>query len=354
MYNLTKCKQMKSIVFFILLLQTMVLFAQNENDKSLDSILVNWKSFEETNKLFLKKQKPVMIFLYDKNDDSSSVMLKEVFGLDEVANYVNVLFYPVKLEIHSKDTLTFFDGTKYYNTGRNEGVHDLASKLASGKPQIPSVLIFSKEAVGTVYPGFKNRDYLFPILIYYAENAYKSTKYQDFEKYYLKTYPPGQKQIMTRVLVKWKSMEEAFELNKKVPKKIFVNLYNSYNISCTMIRLKTYNNPKIANYLNQNFYCVNLDVKSKDTIRIGAQTFINEGAAHGFHQLPITFLNGKMNFPAFLIFDEKSKYLDKKQEYMTPETFEPIIKFVGSNAYKKQTWDVYLKSFESEFVEVEE
>ena len=291
-----------------------------------------------------------MIFLYDKNDDSSSIMLKEVFGLDEVANYVNILFYPVKLEIHSKDTLTFFDGKKYINSGKNNNTHDLASKLASGMPQTPSVLIFSKEAVGTVYPGYKDRNHLFPILIYYAENAYKSTKYEDFEKYYLKTYPPGQKQIMTRVLIKWKTMEEAFELNKKVPKKVFVNLYNNYNISCTMMRLKTYNNPKIANYLNKNFYCVNLDVKSQDTIKLFNQSFINEGASHGYHQLPISFLSGQMNFPAFLIFDEKSKFLDKKQEYMTPETFEPIIKFVGDDAYKKQKWDAYLKLFESEFV----
>ena len=112
------------------------------------------------------------------------------------------------------------------------------------------------------------------------------------------------------------------------------------------MRLKTYNNPKIAEYLNKNFYCVNLDVKSQDTIKLFNQTYINEGALHGYHQLPISFLSGQMNFPAFLVNNEKSKFLDKKQEYMTPETFEPIIKFVGDDAYKKQKWDAYLKTFE--------
>ena len=342
---------MRRITLFYLFIFPFFLFAQQGNYEVLDTSKVEWKSFEETNNLFQKKQKPVMIFLYDKNDDSSSVMLNQVFSLDEVASYINILFYPIRLEIHSKDTLTFFDGNKYANANRNKGVHDLAIKLAGGVPSSPSILIFSKEAIGTVYPGYKDRNHIFPILIYYAENAYKSTKYEDFEKYYLKTYPPGQKQIMTRVLVKWKSMEEAFELNKKVPKKIFVNLYNSYNISCTMMRLKTYNNPKIANYLNNNFYCVNMDVKSQDTINLFEQKYINEGASHGYHQLPISFLSGKMNFPAFLIFDEKSNFLDKKQEYMTPEIFEPIIKFVGSDAYKMKKWDAYLKSFESELID---
>lgn len=344
---------MRKITIIYILFYPILLFAQQKNFQAFDTSKVEWKSFEETNKLFLKKQKPVMIFLFDKDDDSSSVMLNEVFGLDEVASYINILFYPIKLEIHSNDTITFFDEIKYANTGKNKGIHDLATKLVSGIPQIPSTLIFSKEAVGTVYPGFKDRNHIFPILIYYAENTYKSTEYEDFEKYYLKTYPPGKKQIMTRILVKWKSIEEAFELNEKFPKKIFINLYNNYNISCTMMRLKTYNNPIIADYLNKNFYCVNMDVKSLDTIKLFEQTYINEGVSHGYHQLPISFLNGKMNFPAFLIFDEKSKFLDKKQEYMTPETFEPIIKYVGDNAYKKQKWDAYLKSFKTELIEVD-
>ncbi len=342
---------MKKLIILGIFLYPYIILAQQKDNHTLDTSKIEWKSFKETNSLFLKKQKPVMIFLYDDSDDSSFTMLNQVFSLEEVANYVNILFYPVKLEIRSTDTLTYFDGNKYINTGKNNGVHDLAVKLVTGIPRTPSTLIFSKEAVGAVYPGYLDRNHIFPVLIYYAEDSYKSTKYEDFEKYYFKTYPPGRKQIMTRVLVKWKSIEEAFELNKKFPKKIFISLYNSYNISSTMMRLKTYNNPKIADYLNKNFYCVNLDVKSQDSIKLFDQTYVNEGAAHGFHQLPISFLNGKMNFPAFLVFDEKSKYLDRKQEYMTPEVFEPIIKFVGENAYKEQKWNAYLKSFKSELTE---
>ena len=339
---------MRTVFFIYFVFQFFFTFAQSEEKKDTITETVNWTSSAEVNKMFREKQKPVIVFIYDAKNDSSQIMLDSVFALEEVANYINVLYYPIKLDINSKDTLTFFDGSKYTNT---DGIHDLAKKLSAGDKTIPSTVVFSKEATGSVYPGFKDRDHIFPILIYYAENTYKTTNYDEFEKYYFKTYPPGRKQIMTRVLVKWKSMEEAFELNEKIPKKIFVNIYNSYNISCTMMRLKTYNNPKIANYLNKNFYCVNIDSKFKDTIRIGEQVFINEGAAHGYHQLSITFLNGKMTFPAFLIFDEDFKFLDKKQEYMTPEKFEPIIKFVGSNAYKKQKWDAYLKAFKSEFVD---
>ncbi|OQX98154.1 MAG: hypothetical protein B6I20_11410 [Bacteroidetes bacterium 4572_117] len=346
-----KSTNMKNIILTCVLIFPFYLLAQHGAKINIDTSKVEWKSFEETNKLFIANQKPVLIFLFDNNDDSSKLMLNEVYGLDEVANYVNALFYPIKMDVFSTDTITFFDGIKYTNTGKNKGVHDLAIKLAGGVPQTPSNLIFTKEAIGSVYPGFKDRDNIFPVLIYYAENAYKSTDYEKFEEYYFKTYPPGQKQIMNRILTKWKSLDEAFELSKKSPKKVLVNLYNNYSISCTMMRLKTFNNPQIARYLNEKFYCVNINVKTKDTLKLFDQVYINEGATHGYHQLPISFLNGKMKFPAFLIFDEESKFLDRKQEYMTPEAFEPVIKFVGDNEYKKQKWNSYLKTFKSGFFE---
>ncbi|MCF6240634.1 MAG: thioredoxin domain-containing protein [Bacteroidales bacterium] len=324
--------------------------AQNSNTPA-DTSKVNWKSFEEVQKLFAEKQKPVYIFLYD-NKDSSQLMLNQTFGLDEVANYINVLFYPIKLNIYSKDTIRFFDGQYYTNQGKN--IHDLAFKLAGDTiPYTPTSVVFSREAVGAVYKYYKNRDSIFPILIYYAEDANKALPYPDFEKYYFKTYPPGRKQIMSRVLVKWKPIEEAFETAKKTHKKIFVNLYNNYNISCTMMRLKTYNNPVIAKYLNEKFIPVNIDVKMKDTVQLFGQTFINENQSHGYHQLAISFLNGKMVFPAFLVFDENGKFMDKKQEYMTPETFEPLIHFVGDDAYKTQKWTDYLKNFKGSFEEEE-
>ena len=337
-------------IILLFLLFSVNTHAQNNGFK--DTSKVEWKSFEEVQKLFAQKQKPVYIFLYDIDNDSSKLMMNQTFGLEEVANYINILFYPIRLNIHSRDTIRFFDGKLYVNNNKNGGIHDLAFKLAGDTlPKTPGSVVFSREAIGAVYNGYKNRDSIFPILIYYAENVNKTLAYNEFEKYYFKTYPPGKKQIMSRVLVKWKDIEEAFDQAKKSNKKIFVNLYDNYKITCTMMRLKTYNNPVIAKYLNDHFFPVNINIRMKDTIQLFGQTFINENKEHGYHQLAISLLNGKMTMPAFLVFDENGKFLDKKQEYMTPESFEPLIKFVGDNAYKNQKWTEYLKNFKSSFKE---
>jgi thioredoxin-related protein len=320
-------------------------FAQTDTSK------VKWLSFKETKAQFEKRQKPVLVYFYDNSDDSSRLMLNKTFGLQEVANYINILFYPVKLDIYSKDTVTFFDGAKFFNSGKNGKVHDIAVQLLGKEFTTPSIILFNRNAEGAVFQGFKDRNHIFPMLIYYAESVTKEVPYDKFEKQYFKAYPIGQKQIMTRVLVKWKTFNELPELMKKQPKKILINLYDNYSISSTMQRLKTYNNPIIAEYLNKHFYCLNLDAKSLDSIPFLGQTYINEKAAHGYHQLAIAMLGGKMQFPSFIILDENNKLLDRFPGYKPPDDFEVLIHFIGEDAFKTSKWIDYKKDFKGSFSE---
>jgi len=338
--------QTKLLLISILLgLANIQLWAQKDTSK------VKWQSFDEVKSLFEKSQKPVLIYFHDEKNDSSNLMLNQTFGLQEVASYINILFYPIKMDIFSKDTITFFDGKAYSNQGTKGSIHEMVTSLLGTNVEMPAMILFTKNAVGTVYQGFKDRNRIFPVLIYYAESVYNSTPYDKFENYYFKTYPPGQSQIMTRVLLKWKTLDEVVELNKTDPRKIIINLYDNYSISSTMLNLKTFNNPIIAEYLNKNFYCINLDARTKDTLNFLSQKYINEGATNGFHQLPIAMLNGKMLFPAFLFLDENLKLIDRFQTYMIPEDFEVLIHFIGENAYNGQNWEEYKKAFKSSFID---
>jgi thioredoxin-related protein len=276
-------------------------------------------------------------------------MLNETFGLEEVARYIDILFYPIKIDVYSKNEITFFDGTKYQNAGNPGSVHSIVERLLGKEYTLPSVILFSKKAEGTVFQWFKDRNHIFPILIYYAEAINEVLPYDKFEKEYFKTYPIGQKQIITRMNMKWLTLPEALELNKTKPKKLLLSLYDNYSISSTMMRLQTYNNPINAKYLDEKFYCVNIDVKSLDTLEFLGTKFINEKAQHGYHQLPIALLNGKMTVPAFIIFDEELKFIGREQRYFIPEEFETIMKFVGENAYKTEKIEDFRKTFKSSF-----
>ena len=54
-----------------------------------------------------------------------------------------------------------------------------------------------------------------------------------------------------------------------------------------------------------------------------------------------------MNFPAFIILDEKGNVLGKYQEYMTPEKLEKIIYYYGDNVYKIEDFTTFITKFKS-------
>ncbi len=304
---------------------------------------VKWISFKEAKEKFEAKQKPVMVFLYSQASDSSRLMSQTTFSNPEVANYINVLFYPVRLDVNSKEQLTFLDGKKYGNSDNQH--HDIAKMLLTKIDTLPALVIFDKKADGRTLLGFKNRDEIFRPLIYYAEDINENTEFEDWLKYHKKAFPPGRKQIATRLLVKWllpKEMEEKQAVSKK---KILLNFYDWRKVSCTVMRTKVFNDKRIADYINKKFYPINIDVFSKDSIVFHGTTYINEGKKHKFHQLPIAALNGLMKFPAFIILDEDYNVRDKIQRFMTVEQLKPLLEFYGDDNFKTQTWEEFIINY---------
>jgi thioredoxin-related protein len=333
------------ISFFLLFYATIFsAFSQIPEDS------IKWISIEKAGELFTQTQRPIMIYLYKEGNSECEKMTKTTFCNSEVSNYINILFYPVKIEIETKDSLKFFDGKIHINSGKNGKIHDIATMFIGNNDSLPAIVLFDRRAKGGVFFGVKNRDEIFRHLIYYAEDMDLSLDFKDWYKIHEKGYPAGQEQIITRLIIKWKDLDEALELNKNYPKKMLINFYNYYKVSCTLIRTQSFNEPVIAKYLNDKYYPVNIDVFTQDTIKIFGQTYINENKPYKYHQLPIAALEGQMIFPSFLILDENGKVLQKIYQFMTPEKLEPIFKYYGDDAYKIMTFEQFVKDFKSEIV----
>ena len=54
--------------------------------------------------------------------------------------------------------------------------------------------------------------------------------------------------------VNWLSIEKAQELQKKVPKNIIMDIYTDWCGPCKLMDKNTFQNPDVAQYLNNNFY----------------------------------------------------------------------------------------------------
>lgn len=326
-------KILSTIALLIFIAQV---FAQDTNS-------VQWLSFDSVAKAFYKKQKPILIWIYKKDNDSSQLMLKQTFENSEVAKYINILFYPIKLEATTHDTITFFNGQKFVHMP-NQPYHQLVYTLLTDSISFPALVVFGKNAQGRVFYGFKDRDHIFPILIYYAENVYISTKYEEWEKMYFKVYPPGVPQIITRLFIHWVNVNDLDKKMKQQPRKIFIDVYDRYNIADNVMRLRVYNIPPIADYLNRHFYPVTVEARAQDTLIFNGKEY-PPSDKYPYNTLAIKLLNGYMTFPAALVLDSTYKTIDLERAFLTPEVFYKIITYFGGDYYKTMSFKEYLNKY---------
>lgn len=150
--------------------------------------------------------------------------------------------------------------------------------------------------------------------------------------------------------IKWYTFEEAFELNKKNPKKIFIDVYTDWCGWCKKMDANTFKNKDIARIMNKYFYAVKLDAEMKTPVKMDTVTFVNRDPTNkkSTHDLANALLNGQMSYPSTVYLDEKFAMLSAAVPgYQTPESIEPILIFLGENHFTNTKWEDFTKTFKS-------
>jgi thioredoxin-related protein len=148
--------------------------------------------------------------------------------------------------------------------------------------------------------------------------------------------------------IKWYSFEEAYNLIKKKPKKIFIDMYTDWCGWCKKMDSETFANPVIAEYMSKNFYCVKFNAERKDTVVIDGQTFVNPNpkGQRSTHKLAVELLRGKLSYPSFVILNEKGQSLTVLAGYQRAPEFEKVLNWFGSDAYLKTQFEDYKVDFQ--------
>ena len=163
---------------------------------------------------------------------------------------------------------------------------------------------------------------------------------------------PGPKNTPDKI--KWYTFQEAIELGKKKPKKIYIDVYTQWCGWCKRMDATTFTDPVISKLMNKYFYAVKLDAEMKDTVFFNNHTFVNPtpNAPRSVHQLASSlFNNEQMSFPTSFYLDENFNLLTKVSSYLSPTQIEPMIKFFGEDAFKTSKWEDYIKTFKGEAVD---
>jgi len=143
--------------------------------------------------------------------------------------------------------------------------------------------------------------------------------------------------------IKWYSLEEAVALQKKKPKKIFIDMYTDWCGWCKRMDATTFTDPTVAAYLNEKFYCVKFNAEQKEPIIFQGKTFnfVTSGS-RGYHELAATLLDGQLGYPSFVYLNEKLERITISPGYKQPDQIMPELKYVGGGHYETLKYNEFL------------
>lgn len=120
--------------------------------------------------------------------------------------------------------------------------------------------------------------------------------------------------------LKWYDFENAMAINEKANKKVLVDVYTSWCGWCKVMDKKTFTDPEVVKYLNDNFILVKFNAEIKEPIEYKGQTYeFKQMGRRGANALAIQLLNGRLAYPSLVYLDSQFDKLKVSPGYKTPE-----------------------------------
>ena len=101
--------------------------------------------------------------------------------------------------------------------------------------------------------------------------------------------------------INWMSWDEAVKANKSAAKPLIIDVYTDWCGWCKRMDETTFKDPRVAAYVNDNFYAVKLDAEQKGDIVYDGTTFsFQQQGKRGVHMLAASLLDGRLSYPSIV------------------------------------------------------
>lgn len=144
--------------------------------------------------------------------------------------------------------------------------------------------------------------------------------------------------------INWISFEQAVAETKKEgnTKKVFIDVYTDWCGWCKKMDKDTFQNPQVAEYMQEHFLMVKFNAEGKEPIQFDGKTFNYVASGRrGYHQLAAALLKNRLSYPTVVFLDEEFKMLSPVPGYQRVDPFMQIARYFGENIYKEQDWKTY-------------
>ena len=143
--------------------------------------------------------------------------------------------------------------------------------------------------------------------------------------------------------IKWYTWDEAYELSKTAPKKIFIDMYTNWCGWCKKMDKTTFKDPELVEYLNENFYAIKFNAEQRETIVYNDRKFeFMQAGRRGVHQLAYALLDGRLGYPAFVTLDEEFARIMISPGYKQAPQLMKELKFALEEKYMEMSFEDYM------------
>lgn len=151
----------------------------------------------------------------------------------------------------------------------------------------------------------------------------------------------------------WYTTQEAIDLQKTKPRKIFLDVYTTWCGPCKMLTANTFSNPVIQKLLTDYYLPSKFNAESNEVIEFKGATYKNPKYSpqprQSTHEFAIYIASTPqgLGYPTMVFLDEEGNMIQPISGYLTPQQLEPILTFFGTDAYKTTDWNTFLTTFTS-------
>jgi thioredoxin-related protein len=103
--------------------------------------------------------------------------------------------------------------------------------------------------------------------------------------------------------------------------------------------MSTFSDPRIATYINANYYPIRFNAEYKDPIEFQGQTYKYEkGIKRGYHQLAAEICGNQLKLPTVVFLDVNGDVIQPIRGFQDVQTFEMIMTYFAENHNKTTPW----------------